>query len=154
LARAVLCGEAMSKPHYLPPGLSPVVPQLVIAGAAKAHEFFAKAFGAEILHAMPGPKGSIMHSAVKIGEGTFFVSDATEFAKPTTSNTYIYVKDVDAVFERAVKAGATVLAPLSNMFWGDRWGMVADPFGNQWQLGCHVEDVTPEEMGRRMAALK
>ena len=57
------------------------------------------------------------------------------------------------MFERAVKNGATVLAPLSNMFWGDRWGMVADPFGNQWQLGTHVEDVTPEEMQRRMANL-
>jgi len=143
----------MSRPHYIPNSLSPITPQLVIAGAEQAIEFFKQAFGAELLHAMPGPKGSIMHAAVRIGEGTFFVCDATEFAKPTTSNTYIYVQDVDAVFERAVKNGATVLAPLSNMFWGDRWGMVADPFGNQWQLGTHVEDVTPEEMQRRMANL-
>jgi PhnB protein len=113
----------------------------VIAGVQQAIE----------LHAMTGPKGSIMHAAVKIGEGTFFLSDSTELARPTTSNTYIYVKGVDAVFERAVKAGATVLAPLSNMFWGDRWGMVADPYGNRWQLGTHVEDVSPEEMQRRMA---
>jgi PhnB protein len=149
----LLFATRMTKTHYVPNSLSPIIPQLVIAGAQQAIEFFTKAFGAELLHAMPGPKGSIMHAAVRIGEGTFFVSDATEFAKPTTSNTYIYVKDVDAVFERAVKNGATVLAPLSNMFWGDRWGMVADPFGNQWQLGTHVEDVTPEEMQRRMANL-
>jgi PhnB protein len=139
--------------HYIPDGLAPVVPQLVIAGAQRAIDFFRQAFGAELLHSMPGPKGSIMHAAVKIGEGTFFVSDSTDFAKPTASNTYLYVKDVDAVYDRAVKAGATVLSPLTNMFWGDRWGMVADPFGNQWQLGCHVEDVSPDEMQRRMANL-
>jgi len=139
--------------NYLPQGLAPVVPQLVIAGAQQAIEFYQKAFGAELLHAMPGPKGSIMHASIRIGEATLFISDSTEFAKPTASNTYLYVKDVDAVFERAVKAGAVVLAPLANMFWGDRWGMVADPFGNQFQLGQHVEDVTPEEMQKRMAAL-
>ncbi|HEY5933879.1 MAG TPA: glyoxalase/bleomycin resistance/extradiol dioxygenase family protein [Kofleriaceae bacterium] len=143
----------MTKPHYIPQGLSPIVPQLVIAGAQKALDFWQQALGAEVLHAMPGPKGSIMHAAVRIGEGTFFVSDATEFAKPTSSNTYLYVRDVDAVYERAIKAGATVLAPLTNMFWGDRWGMIADPFGNLWQLGTHVEDVSPEEMQRRMANL-
>ena len=142
----------MTKPHYIPQGLSPITPQLVISGAQKAIEFYQKAFGGELLHAMPDPRtGGIMHAAVRIGEGTFFLSDATSFAKPTTSNTYVYVKDVDAVFERAVKAGATVLSPLANMFWGDRWGMVADPFGNQWQLGCKVEDVTPEEMQKRLA---
>src|SRR5687768_2012544 len=139
--------------NYLPPGLAPVIPQLVVAGAQKAIEFYTKAFGAELLHSMPGPNGSIMHAAIRIGESTLFLSDSTEFAKPTASNTYLYVKDVDATFERAVKAGAAVLAPLSNMFWGDRWGMVADPFGNTFQLGCHVEDVSPEEMGRRLAAL-
>ena len=138
---------------YIPAGLTAVVPQLVIAGAQQAIEFYQKAFGAELLHAMPGPKGSIMHAAIRIGEATLFLSDASEFAKPTSSNTYLYVKDVDAVFERAVKAGAAVLAPIADMFWGDRWALVADPFGNQWQLGCHVEDVTAEEMQRRMAAL-
>jgi PhnB protein len=142
-----------TKTNYIPDGLAPVVPQLVIAGAQKAIDFYAAAFGAELLHAMPGPKGAIMHAAIRIGEGTLFLSDSTEFAKPTTTNTYLYVKDVDALFERAVKAGATVLAPLTNMFWGDRWGMVADPFGNQWQLGTHVENVSPDEMQRRMAAL-
>lgn len=143
-----------SKPvSYIPQGLAPVVPQLVIAGAQQAIEFYKKAFGAELLHAMPGPKGSIMHAAIKIGEATLFLSDATEFAKPTASNTYLYVKDVDAVFERAVKAGAVVLSPLANMFWGDRWALVADPFGNLWQLGCHVEELSPEEMQRRIANL-
>ena len=142
----------MTKPHYIPQGLSPITPQLVVSGGKAAIDFYQKAFGAELLHAMPDAKtGGIMHAALKIGEGTFFLSDASSFSKPTTANNYVYVRDVDALFERAVKAGATVLAPLSNMFWGDRWGMVADPFGNQWQLGCKVEDVTPEEMQKRLA---
>lgn len=141
------------KPHYIPDGLSPVVPQLVIAGAQKAIEFYQKAFGAELLHSMPGPKGSIMHAAIRIGEATLFLSDSTEFSKPTAANNFLYLKDVDPVYERAVKAGATVASPLTNMFWGDRWGMVVDPFGNQWQLATHVEDVTPEEMQKRMANL-
>jgi PhnB protein len=142
-----------AKPHHIPANLGPIVPQLVVEGAQKAIEFLQRALGAELLHSMPGPKGSVMHAAVRIGEGTLFLSDATEFAKPTQSNTYVYLRDVDAVFARAVAAGAQVIAPLTNMFWGDRWGMVADPFGNLWQLGQHVEDVSPEEMQRRMASL-
>lgn len=142
-----------SKVSYIPQGLSPVVPQLVIKGAQKAIDFYAAAFGAELLHAMPGAKGGIMHAAVRIGEATVFVSDASEFAQPTSANNFLYVKDVDAIYARATKAGAKVLSPLTNMFWGDRWALVADPFGNQWQLATHVEDVTPEEMQRRMANL-
>lgn len=138
---------------YIPPGLHAITPQLVIKGAQKAIDFYREALGAELLHSMPGPNGSIMHAAVRIGDATIFVSDASEFAKPTAANLYIYVKDVDAVFARAVKAGATVAAPLANMFWGDRWGMVADPYGNVFQLGTHTEEVTPAEMQQRMASL-
>jgi PhnB protein len=145
--------KSSTQPSYIPDGLAAVVPQLVIAGAQAAIEFYERAFGAQLLHAMPGPKGSIMHAAIRIGEATLFISDATEFAKPTASNTYLYVKDVDAIYEKAVRAGAAVLSPLTIMFWGDRWGMVADPFGNQWQLGCHVETVTPDELARRIASL-
>ena len=139
--------------HYIPQGLGPIVPQLVIDGAQQAIDFYRDALGAEVLHSMPGPNGSIMHASLRIGEGVIFVSDASEFSKPSAANLYLYVRDVDAVFARAVKAGATVAAPLANMFWGDRWGMVADPFGNTWQLGTHTEEVSPEEMQQRMAAL-
>jgi len=138
---------------HVPPGLSPVVPQLVIAGAQKALDLFGEALGAETLHAMPGPKGSIMHAMIKIGDATLFVSDSSEFAQPTSANNFIYVKDVDALYARATKAGFKVLSPLTNMFWGDRWALLADPFGNQWQIATHVEDVTPEEMQKRVAAL-
>ena len=138
---------------HIPQGLAPVVPQLVVAGAQRAIEFYKSAFGAELLHAMPGPKGSIMHAAIKIGDAVLFLSDSSEFAKPTSANNYVYVKDVDALYARATKAGAQVLSPLTTMFWGDRWALLADPFGNQWQIGTHVEDVSPEEMQRRVASL-
>jgi PhnB protein len=137
---------------HIPPGLGPIIPQLVIKGAQNAVDFYRDALGAELLHSMPGPGGSIMHAAVKVGDGTIFLSDASEFAKPTAANLFVYVKDVDAVFNRAVKAGAVVAAPLADMFWGDRWGMVADPFGNTWQLATNKEVVGAEEMQQRMAA--
>jgi PhnB protein len=137
---------------HIPPGLGPIIPQLVIKGAQKALDFYRDALGAEVLHSMPGPGGSIMHAAVRVGDGTIFVSDASEFAKPTAANLFVYVKDVDAVYNRAVKAGATVAAPLADMFWGDRWGMIADPFGNLWQLATNKEVVSPDEMQQRMAA--
>ena len=143
----------MTTTSHVPPGLSPVVPQLVIAGAQKALDLYRDAFGAELLHAMPGPKGSIMHAMIKIGDATLFVSDSSEFAQPTSANNFIYVKDVDALYARATKAGLKVLSPLTNMFWGDRWALLADPYGNQWQIATHVEDVTPAEMQKRVAAL-
>ncbi len=138
---------------YLSPGLPPVIPQLVIKGARAAIELYGKAFGAEAGHVMPGSNGGVMHAALKIGEATVFLSDANEFSKPTAANTMLYVKDVDATFARATAAGCTVLAPLTDMFWGDRWAMLADPFGNTWQLATHKEDVSPEEMQQRIAAL-
>jgi PhnB protein len=144
---------ATSTPSHIPPGLGPVVPQLVVAGAQKAIDLYARAFGAELLHAMPGPKGSIMHAAIKIGDATLFLSDSSEFAQPTSANNFIYVRDVDAVYARATDAGLKVLSPLANMFWGDRWALLADPFGNQWQIATHVENVTPEEMQKRVASL-
>jgi PhnB protein len=103
---------------------------------------------------MRGADGaSIMHAYVKIGDSVVFLSDAGGFAKPTTANLFLYVTDVDQAVEQATRAGAKVLAPVSDMFWGDRWGMLKDPFGNTWQIATHVEDVSPEEMQRRMANL-
>lgn len=129
-----------------------IIPQLVLANGNDALTFYQRALGAEVLHAMPGPNGGLLHAALKIGQGTVFVSDANEFSKPTQANTFTYVDDVDAAFGRATEAGATVLAPVADMFWGDRWCMLADPYGNVWQLATHVEDVSPEEMQKRLAA--
>jgi PhnB protein len=144
---------ATAATSHIPHGLAPVVPQLVIKGAQQAIDLYREAFGAELLHAMPGPKGSITHAMVKIGDATLFLSDSTEFSQPTSANNFVYVEDVDAIYARATKAGLTVLSPLTNMFWGDRWALLADPFGNQWQIATHIEDVTPDEMQRRVASL-
>ena len=136
----------------VPDGFHTITPQLVVAGAQKFIAFSKEALGAEHMHSMPGPDGKIMHAALRLGDSTLFLSDAGEFAKPTSTNLFLYVADVDAAFARATKAGCKVVQPVADMFWGDRWGMVEDPFGNQWQLATHVEDVAPEEMQRRMAA--
>jgi uncharacterized glyoxalase superfamily protein PhnB len=103
---------------------------------------------------MTGPDNKgIMHAHVRIGDSVVFMSDAGGFAKPTTANVFAYVEDVDATVERAAAAGAKVMAPVADMFWGDRWGMVEDPFGNVWQVATHIEDVSPEEMKRRLASM-
>ena len=103
---------------------------------------------------MRGPDGaSIMHAHVIIGDSAIFFSDAGGFAKPTTANLFFYVPDVDKAIAQAAAAGAKVLAPATDMFWGDRWSMLEDPSGNVWQIATHVEDVSPEEMQRRMANL-
>ncbi len=137
----------------IPNGLRSVTPQLVVADGHVFIDFLTKAFGAESMHMMPGAGGKgIMHGAVRIGDCVVFVSDQAGFAKPTTANLFLYVPDVDATFKKAVDQGAKVVAPVMDMFWGDRWGLVEDPFGNHWQLATHTEDVAPDEMMRRMAA--
>ena len=137
----------------IPAGFHSVTPYLVVRGAQKLISFAKEALGAEHLHSMPGPDGkTIMHAAIRLGDSTLFLADATDENPPTTAGLFLYVPDVDAAYARATKAGATPVVPVSNMFWGDRWGVVADPFGNQWQLATHVEDVSPEQMRDRMAA--
>jgi PhnB protein len=146
---------------YIPPGKRTATPHLIIRGAGKAIEFYKKAFGAEELGRMPGPDGqTLMHAEIKIGDSHIFLAD--EFgeggvcASPTKLGgtsivMHLYVKDADAAFNQAVAAGAKVVMPLMNMFWGDRYGQVVDPFGHQWSIATHVEDVPPEEMGKRAA---
>ncbi len=137
----------------IPEGFHAVTPQLVVKDAMQLLDFLKNAFGATVLHVMNGPDGkSVMHAAAHIGDSMIFVSDAPGFAKPTTANLFLYVPDVDASYARATSAGAKLGALVSTMFWGDRWGMVEDPFGNQWQIATHVEDVPPNEMANRMKA--
>lgn len=145
----------------IPEGMHTVTPHLIVNAAAKAIDFYKRAFGAQELgrHAMPD--GRIMHAAIKIGDSTVFLND--EFPEmggerapvdghsPVTLN--LYVPDADAVFNQAVSAGAKVAMPLENMFWGDRYGTVVDPFGHRWSIATRVEDVTPEEMNRRAEAM-
>jgi PhnB protein len=137
----------------IPEGFRTLTPQLVVKDAMRLLAFLEKAFGATVLHVMNGPDGkSVMHAAARVGDSVLFVSDLPGFAKPTTANLFLYVEDVDVAFARATSTGAEPSAPVTDMFWGDRWGMVEDPFGNQWQIATHVEDISPEEMAKRMKA--
>ncbi len=142
----------------IPPGYHTVTPYLVLKGAAAAIEFYKKAFGAAELFRMEGPGGSIGHAEIKIGDSQIMLGEECGemgYKGPATLGgtpvgIMLYVKDADAVFNAAVAAGAKVMKPMQNQFWGDRCGTVIDPFGHQWTVATHVEDVPPEEMQARM----
>ena len=146
------------KVNWKPAGAHTVTPHLVIAGAGKAIEFYTEAFGAKELGRMPGPDGSIVHAELKIGESSIMLAEeclqmghksaTTLGGSPVTI--HLYVEDTDATFGRAVAAGATAAMPPMDMFWGDRYAQVIDPFGHRWSIGTHIEDVSHEEMGKRM----
>ena len=143
----------------IPDGFHTVTPHLIMKDAAGAIEFYKNAFGAEETSRMPGPDGKVMHAELKIGNSMLMIAD--EFPDMGSSGPksiggspvtlHIYVDDVDALFDRAVKAGGKVTMPLADMFWGDRYGRLEDPFGHQWSIGTHTEDLTPEEIGQRAA---
>src|SRR5215470_13882399 len=145
----------------IPEGYHTVTPGLVHKDAKRALEFYRKAFGAEVKVNMPSPDGRVMHAEIKIGDSMLFVSDefpemAPELKSPqtagcTTSSLFLYVSDVDSAFKRAVDAGAKVIMPATDMFWGDRFAKVADPFGHHWGIATHKEDLTPQEMQKRQA---
>jgi len=142
----------------IPEGYHTITPSLICKNAAQAIEFYKKAFGAVERARMATPDGKIGHAEMKIGDSIFFVSD--EFPQmgalaPTPDvpfGLYLYVDGVDAVFRRAVDAGAKVLMPVQDQFWGDRNGSLLDPYGYRWGISTHVEDITPEEMDRRSKA--
>ena len=145
----------------VPEGFHTVTPHLVVRDAAKAIDFYVKAFGAEERYRMPGPGGVVMHAELSLGDSIIMlgeeapqmgaISPQTIGGSPVTL--MIFVKDVDASFARADQAGCTVQMPPTDMFWGDRYGKLADPFGHQWAIATHKEDVAPDEMARRMAAM-
>jgi PhnB protein len=145
----------------VPDGYHTLTPHLVVKGASQAIEFYKKAFGAEEIGRAPGPDGkSLMHAELKIGDSRLFLVD--EFPEMdcrgpqtiggTPVTIHMYVEDVDAAFNKAVAAGAQVRMPLADMFWGDRYGVLADPFGHAWSLATHKEDLTPEEIATRAKA--
>jgi PhnB protein len=146
---------------YIPEGHHTLTPHLVVNGAAKAIEFYKQAFNAEELLRLPGPDGkSIMHAAVQIGDSRLFLVDESPAmgargpvslgGTPVTIHTY--VEDVDATFEKAVGAGAQALMPPGDMFWGDRYAVLTDPFGHKWSLATRKENLTSEEIGERAQA--
>ena len=144
----------------IPDNFHSLTPNLVCRNAAQAIEFYKAVFGATELMRMPGPGGKIMHAELQIGDSRLFVNDSMAKSMPTgpepgASNPmylHVYVEDVDTIFNRAIEGGARVDMPLQDMFWGARYGKLTDPFGQQWGIATHKEDVAPEEMKRRQDA--
>jgi PhnB protein len=139
----------------IPEGYHTITPYLVCRDAAKAIEYYKKAFGAVLRGGvMPGPDGKVMHAEMRIGDSLFMLADEMpQFGSLSPQSIggsglglHIYVEDVDAAFEKAVAAGGIVEMPVSDMFWGDRYGKLQDPFGHKWSIATHVKDMSMEEM--------
>jgi PhnB protein len=143
----------------IPADYAGVTPYLIIRDAARALEFYKKAFGAVELMRLPGPDGRIGHAELKIGSGVVMLADESPAHKApqtlggTPVSLMFYVTDVDAQFAKAVAAGSTVVNPLKDQFYGDRSATITDPFGHVWTIATHTEDVSPDEMQRRLAAM-
>jgi PhnB protein len=143
----------------IPAGYHTVTPYLMVRDAARAIAFYRDAFGAQQVMRFDTPNGKVAHAEVTIGDSHVMLADESpEFAGPQTLggagvSLMLYVDDVDATFARAVAAGATVRRPVADQFYGDRLGTLADPFGHVWSIATHREDVSLEEMQRRMAAM-
>ncbi len=142
----------------IPDGYHSVTPYLTVNGAARAIDFYQRAFGAKEVMRMNGPDGKIGHAELKIGDSIIMLADempaggtrSPQALGGTTAGIFLYVEGGDKIFNQAVSAGAKVDAPLADMFWGDRYGKLTDPFGHSWSLATHIEDVAPQEMEKRM----
>lgn len=147
----------MAKVPPIPPGYHTVTPYITVTNSAEAIDFYKRAFGAEETFRMNGPGGKVVHAEIKIGDSVIMLSDewpnsgakAPVNAGCCTQTLMVYVPDVDAYYDRAVKAGANSSRPVEDQFWGDRSGQVTDPYGHRWMLSTHVEDVSPADMERR-----
>jgi PhnB protein len=141
----------------IPEGYNTVTPYIAVDDAAKAIEFYKRAFGAKERVKMEGPPGKISHAELEIGDSVIMLSDPfpqSPLKTPKeiggiTASMLLYVEDVDEAVQQAVDAGAKITMEIENQFWGDRFGRVEDPFGQNWQIATHVEDVAPEEMAKR-----
>jgi len=145
----------------IPEGYHTVTPYLIVDGAAAAIDYYKKAFGAVEVMRMPGPDGRIGHAEIKIGDSHVMLADEHPEMGARSPKTVggspisilLYVENVDQFVDRAVAAGAKLERPVEDKFYGDRMGEIQDPFGHKWYVGTHIEDVTPEEMKKRMAAM-
>lgn len=143
----------------IPEGMHSLTPHLVCAGAAEAIEFYKKAFNAIELARLPGPDGKLMHALVRIGDSMVMLVDefpqwgslGPKALKGSPVVLHLYVEDVDARVAQAVAAGAKLTMPVADMFWGDRYGQLEDPFGHKWSVATHTRDLTPEEIQAGMA---
>ena len=146
----------------IPDGYGVITPYLIVRGGARAIDFYTKVMGGAEIMRMPGPGDRIGHAEIRFGDSVVMLADEVPEMVIMSPEKYggspvslmIYVQDVDAVFNRAIAAGAKSKKPIQNHFYGDRSGTLVDPFGHTWTIATHVEDVSPDEMKKRMAALK
>jgi PhnB protein len=150
------------KVKAIPEGYHAVTPYLIIKDAGKAIQFYQTVFSADVLLCMKDDNEKVCHAELKIGDSIVMLADefvemdalSPQTLKGSTCSFNLYVEDADAVFNKAVNAGAIIKKPIQNQFYGDRSGCVTDPFGHVWNIATHIEDVTPEEIEKRIAALK
>ena len=148
------------KVRAVPEGYHSVTPYLVLRQASDAIEFDKKAFDAAEVFRMPGPDGAIAHAEIRIGDSQIMMCEenpqmgaqSPQALGGSPANLFLYVEDVDAAYKKAVDAGATATMPPQDMFWGDRYGKLVDPYGHEWSIATHIEDVTPEQMAERAQA--
>jgi PhnB protein len=146
----------------IPDGMHSLTPHLVCAGAADAIEFYKAAFGAVELGRLPGPDGKLVHAAVRIGDSTLMLVDESpewgmlgpKALKGSPVTVHLYVPDVDGTVAQAVAAGAKVTMPVADMFWGDRYGTLEDPFGHRWSVATHTRDLSFDEIKKAMTQQK
>jgi PhnB protein len=144
----------------VPDGYHTATPALIVKDATKAIAFYEKAFGAQLTVRMDGPDGKVLHAEIKIGDSIVFIgeesaqmgSKSPQTVGAATGGLWLYVPDADTTFQRTVAAGASVMNPLTDMFWGDRFGSVRDPFGHEWSIATHQEDVPPADLRKRQQA--
>jgi PhnB protein len=142
----------------VPEGYHSVTPYLFVRGAASAIDYYKTVFGAQERMRMPGPNNQVMHAELQIGDSTIMLADenpqigarSPQTLGGSTSSLHVYVENVDATAQKAVDAGAKLLRPVKDQFYGDRSGTIIDPFGHMWSIATHVEDVSPEEMQARV----
>ncbi|HET9364370.1 MAG TPA: VOC family protein [Candidatus Angelobacter sp.] len=152
----------MAKTKNPPDGYNSLTPYLIVKGAAAAIDFYTNVFGATEIMRMPQPDGRIGHAELRIGDSVFMLADEFPEAEAMSPKTFggttvglmIYVDDADSMFNKAISMGGKVKKPMVDQFYGDRNGTFEDPWGHKWTISTHVEDVTPEEMKQRMAAMK
>lgn len=150
-----------SSVQRVPQGFHTVTAHLVVHGASEAIAFYKKAFGARELSRSPGPDGkSLMHAEIQIGDSRIFLNDefptmgavGPQALNGTPVTLHLYVEDADKLFQQAVQYGAKVGMPICDQFWGDRYGIVIDPFGHRWSIASHIKDMMPEEIQKAAAA--
>ena len=164
--KSELTEEAASTPTTrakkpLPEGMRSITPHIVCAGAADAIEFYKKAFNAAEISRLAGEDGKLMHGEIRIGDSVVMLVDESpewgmvgpKSLKGSPVTLHLYVDDVDAAVEQAVQAGAKITVPVEDMFWGDRYGKLEDPFGHQWSVATHLRDISPDELKQAMAQM-